>query len=457
MRGLRAALAAPALLPAILGGCRSIENTRGIPPLYEVYEDATFVRPFYSIRRLGDERTAAVLWPIFEDKASPARRRTWLIPFFAYSRHPYFEDPKAGWDRDWMIFPFFYAGSDPGEGSYFAFFPIAGRIKTFFGQDRFEFAFFPLYLRTQDRTKESIFFLWPLINTVRGAGRSGWHVLPFYGRYRAQTPEGVPKYDRMAILWPFYISQRNNLDTTNPVTTTFFFPFYGRMDSREFTKTTILWPFVTFEEERDPQVRRARGILAPFSLARGSELAQVDIWPFFGVKSKEESPTIAGLTGRRSVYRQYAIWPIQRYVRFEDARYRQHWFWFLPLFWYSDREVRETEEREEVSWTVWPLLRYEREDRERRWYAIAPLWFRKRTFERHWERFWHIFRYRGDGEGSAWEILWGTLFWRSEPEVAEVSILGGLFSRTRTAERIRYSLFWIPWSVARAPESATGG
>ena len=109
-----------------------------------------------------------------------------------------------------------------------------------------------------------------------------------------------------------------------------------------------------------------------------------------------------------------------------------------------------------VFWKLWPLFAYEREGERARWHFVSLLWFRNKVFERFWSRLWRIVRYARDGERRGWEVLWGTVCARSGPETSSFSVLGGLFARERTPERISYRLFWIPWSKRRS-EAAQGG
>ena len=109
-------------------GCRTINNTIGLPPFIEFNTETRelAVRPLFTAKA-GDVKC---VWPIFRYKRDEKGVSSWLLPVMVYRARP----QEKGMDRDFYLFPFIAAGSSPEEGGYFAFFPFGGRIKSFMGK-----------------------------------------------------------------------------------------------------------------------------------------------------------------------------------------------------------------------------------------------------------------------------------------------------------------------------------
>ena len=317
-----AAIAGAALLLASVGGCVSpIDGARGLPPFYETQgsrletgsenvidedtETSWALRPLIHYRRGDEERELSVLWPLFRSRRSPGREFDWLLPI-AYRK---LREEHGNRDVDHVILPFLWWGNDTIEGRYFLFFPVLGRLKGIFGQDRMDWFLFPLYLGAFDAERESRHLLWPVINWIDAPNRGGGRFFPFYGRYTASTAEGKPKYDRRFYLWPLFHIHDNNLDTARPSHAWWFFPFYGKIESENFVRYSVLWPFYTFVRKKNPELGDTTTFAVPFPFpiifTRGPDQEQNDFWPIYGSKRQR--------TGTGWSYRQYFLWPIQGY------------------------------------------------------------------------------------------------------------------------------------------------
>jgi hypothetical protein len=255
-------------------------------------------------------------------------------------------------------------------------------------------------------------------------------------------------------MWPFYISQENRLNSATPSTLFFSFPFYGRDQTPRTDTTTYLWPF--FHRIRDKQngdVTYA-GYLFPYRFGPD----QKDFWPFFGWKRTREVLTALPILERRAdaddplrgeyrTFRQFALWPIQRYQHEVSSFSESHRFWFLPFFWRFHRLER-FPEREVSEWKVWPLLRYRRDGPTASFYFPSPLWFRQESlFERQWARLWRLYLYESNETRSGWEVLWGLFSHRHEKTVGSHtwSILYGLFEWETAEDGTSFRLFYLPW------------
>ena len=422
--------------------------------------EEVYFRPFFSYERwgagdggLGRQRIQS--FPPFVDlRWRENEYRYHLLPLFFHRQ----TTTPEGTDTDWIVFPFLFWGYDPVEGSYFAVFPLGGNIKGLLGQDEITFAAFPLFWFARDGQKRSLHILWPFVNTVWGGNWRGGRLWPFYGRYRAQTDQGQPHYDRRFVLWPFYIHRRDHL-SIRPSETFFTFPFYGQRMSSRYQTRTYLWPL--FQTHQDLERNRSfyMGFLFPYHIPKGEEDApasarivpgsenflHVAVWPFFSIKRETRPPTPLG-GPRRRYYRHFFLWPLERYQWATDGSQETTQLWLLPLIWhfyYIDNNTLRTEK----AWKVWPLFEYRREGADISVDFLSPLWFKREVYKRHYARWFGLFRYRWTPELSGWEVLYGALTYRRDREREEnvFSILGGLFECGVREQSFVLRLLYIPW------------
>jgi hypothetical protein len=488
-----------AILAANASSCRTIEGTRGLPPFYEVYDtpssvgseagSETFFRPLGSYERLTiprrgnpDAAVAAtaprpeleppehhvrVLSPLFSVRSGPSGTECSVLswgpvgtrdPLFslgasaahhwgsAFFRYENRYKPGGGEDMDWSLFPLFFGGSDTVEGSYFAIFPLGGRLKGLFAQDQIDFYLFPLYWHSQsderhsgDSVKHSLHLVWPFYNQVWGGDWSGWRVWPFYGRYWSHTIDGKLRYDRTFVLWPFYIRQSNQMHE-NPTELFFTLPFYGESTSRTIDDRAYLWPFFLTRHNKKYERKIYLGLLIPYRFTDG----QADLWPLFGIKRFSLGWDVGGLVRRN--YRHYFLWPIERYDWATDGFQQTTRFWLLPLLWhfhYIDMDTLETESE----WTLWPLFRHRSVGQSVSFDFVSPLWFRRDDYDRLYSRWFNVFRYRWKPELSGWELLYGAVMYRREDATAEsvFSVLGGLFECGSREGSVVLRFLYVPW------------
>jgi len=411
----------------------------------------TYVRPFF-----GHERTRALAgkergpgasetgdvhrWrsfpPFLELRRGPDEYQNLLLPFYLYREYP---QPLGGVDRDWMLFPLLFGGDDPDEGSYFAFFPFAGNIKGILGQDEIVFYMFPAYWYQRDRKRESLHIVWPFYNEAWGGDWKGWRIWPFYGRYRYFTDEGILRHHRRFVGWPFYIrydEQQHILPTEILICG----PFYGHRLNARVVQKTYLWPFYIYGHDRRYDRTLHGGYLFPYRFTEG----QRDFWPLFGEKLTNRGTLIGGLP--RRTYREFFLWPIQRYLWGADGFEESMQLWILPVFWhfyYIDRDTLETRKHLKV----WPFFSYTRDGGDVALDVISPLWFRREEFERFYSRWFQVFRYRSRAGISGWEALWGAVTRRKEPSRGDdlFSVLGGLLELGERGGASALRIFYIPW------------
>jgi len=442
----------------LLVSCKTIDGTHGLPPFYEVYpspstvaeEDGeeVWVRPFYGHEVTGPKSSRVRSFPPFVDfRFRPKETHHRILPLYWYRD---FEHPNGEKDMDWFFLPFF-GGKDSVEGRYFAVFPAGGRLKGLLGRDVIDFFLFPLYWNASDGERDSLHLVWPFFNRVSGGTWSGWRLWPFYGRYHTETVDGEARSDTGFVLWPFYIRAQTRLHES-PTETFFTFPFYGHHENRRTEAHTFLWPLYQYHHDKKTGRNLHMGFLFPFRFTDG----QFDLWPLFGVKRTQRTSSMRGEVRNR--FRQYFLWPIERYDWATGPKEETTRFWLLPLFWqfYTiDKDTFETRNE----WKFWPLMQYRREGSEVDFDLIAPLWIRRTEYQRFYSRWFHIFRYRWKPHVSGWEVLYGALSYREQRVVpkdggtrgdfksdeAIFSVLGGLFACGRRDDRFHLRLFYIPW------------
>jgi len=426
----------PLLLLAVVS-CRTIEGTVGLPPFVEYVGDRGefYFRPLFSTH----PHEVRVVWPLFRYRKNEKGTSVWLIPILSYRARP----QEGGYDRDLYIVPCIAWGDSPDEGSHFALFPIAGKLTSFLGNEEVRFVLWPIFTRIRNRGTVSHHLFYPLINWLHGGGRSGWRVWPFWAVYRGETEEGKPRYRRYYVLWPFFSYQRNNLETSVPSTAWVFFPFYSRIEGKNISRLYVMWPLFSWAEDRKRRYTAWGMPFLPIRFGSGDDEKQIDIWPLFGWWKNHPRAR-----GKNAVlFRQYALWPIQRYEFRRTEAIKGSQFWFLPFWWRSDIRWRRDDTYRKRR-KIWPFFAWERTNEKSNWEVFSLLpWFDE-DVERFWGRFWCVARYRRYKDRKALEILWG-LFSREESgERSGWRFAGGLLGAERHRDGSRtYRIFFIPITV----------
>jgi hypothetical protein len=402
-----------------------------------------------------DEVKVWALWPVWRYAREGREVQSWLFGVPVYRNRI---DHRGFDDLDLIAGPVFY-GHSPDEGSYLTVFPFGGTMRGLLGKSYAMAVLFPVFLYMEDdcdRDFKSYHVLFPFVNWWEGGGRSGGRVWPFYAHYERRDVGGRLAYRRTWILWPFWQTLENNLNSVGGEQKMWFlFPFYGRGDGPQTHQWTVMWPFFKYYENRGSAFGGPLWeVRAPFPfvhIVRGRDRTLTDIWPLFGVKERG----IDYFTGPGHEYykRHFVLWPIWHDETHVNGDTRESRWWALPLLWsfHTENEVDRTEKDE---FKVWPLFRYKRwADGRVAVNVISPLWFQdpEGAFERIYgplTRVWH--EWRDPDEGSRrMELLWG-LFGRREyvsPEKEDVkntSFLFGLFQVESRDEKTSLRFFYLP-------------
>lgn len=310
------------LLAATLAGCASWGAhlpELDLNPLVRVERtpdggaDVELLGPFVDMH-LGPDVSLHRVVPLFQHKhsAPDARAVTDILPplgciidsggetyarFWPLLWEGNWRDGPDGRESDLLIFPFTFYGSGEGpKDDYLAVFPLAGRTRGLFGVDQFDFALWPLFMRStmnvsEPSTSTSLLFLF---GWTEGGPRDGsWRAYPFYGKQLWTNPDGTERLRRHTVLWPFFHFGDEALDTGAPAETWGAWPFYSQAVARSWERRTILWPFVRLNRETNEDGTTKEG---------GDYLYDVP-WPLHRRWQDGDERGIAGLWTYRDVDR----------------------------------------------------------------------------------------------------------------------------------------------------------
>ncbi len=136
---------------------------------------------FYNYRDYRKDRTAFdFLYPLMTHRSFEGDTKFQLIEYLFY----YSSDLRPSGFRgySYMLFPFVFGRKDENpEESYFALFPVYGKMRHKFGKDEVNFFLFPLFLQTKEGGATNNNFVWPFIGVYSGGGVSGGRLWPLYG------------------------------------------------------------------------------------------------------------------------------------------------------------------------------------------------------------------------------------------------------------------------------------
>jgi len=361
-------------------------------------------------------------------------------------------DSTADEGNDFMLFPFiFYRNPPQGEG-YFAFFPLGGKILNRFGRDRIEFALFPLYGKTEYKGRKTTNLLWPFFSLTRGEKESGWAFWPLYG---TAEKEGV--YRRNFFLWPFFFHADERLNSSDPLRTRAFFPFFYFADSPTRTSHTYLWPFFSHIEDSRQDFEEWNFPWPIFRVIDGKDRQMMRLLPFYSDERTEKS--------RSSWY----LWPIYKEEENFTSTYssqRQRVLYFL--YSNSKEEFVGDDKVYKHRIDLWPLFSFEEKDGLRHFSTLAllePFFPNNEQIERNWSPLWRLYQRRWDQNGNeASTFLWN-LYWKErrgddllfelfplisyrdeeQRQLFEISFFKGLYRYTKNSDQSCSYLFYLPW------------
>lgn len=410
-------------------------------------------RPLYRGVTTPTGEAQEILYPLWRSSVEKGIVATRLFPLYWHDAVP----QAGGFDVDWAVLPFFFWGSEPGQGSWFLFFPVGGHAHQKFLCDEITMVLFPAFARTRNGAWRGTHLVWPLVHWGSdGKGRRAFRFWPFYGM---SVKEG--RFDRRTVLWPIVHWGTENLHTKHPVSGWLVWPLLGHTSADDgFSTWTVLWPFF---EWADGATVYERSIPYPFYRVRkefevakdGTRKETSDLfwlWPFHGRYDRhgEESS-------------RFWLWPIVSTSEAADGHLWERASGVLPFWRRVERTPREGGPGNSW-WKLWPLAQGDaRADGGSQWSSLSPIpWFRWAEFDANWGVFFELARVREDPDGSrATDLLFslvrdrrgprGTshrvpLLWKAEngEEGASWDLLEGLLGgSTDAAGRSSLRLLWF--------------
>lgn len=375
------------------------EYAKGLGPLVEWSDPSDkpglkAVRPLFA-REFDpalDRTMTDILWPVGHIRRWGAETDWRFLSAFYFGPRPV--DPPYQY-RFWIL-PIMALGRDQDGESYGAVFPLGGRIDNWFGRDRVEFVFFPLYWHSELNDLRTDHWLWPFISRTTGDDLYRFRVFPFYGR---SEKKGIG--ENKFILWPFWTQAR--FDRPGHKGNGFmFFPIYGH-SKREDDETWMFLP---------PFFRHSTGsngtenvYLWPFIQSVDSrEMDKFYVWPFYGRRTTSDET------------RRFWLWPFiwDRH----ETRYKEQIDRFRIFPFYHSEVERPVSSPTNVVGryvAVWPLVSYDRIKDDYKRVRVPDLWPFRNTppIERNLTPLWTLGSYERTARGRETELLWGAARWGS--------------------------------------------
>jgi len=381
-----------------------------------------------------------------------ARRLEWdfLYPFVTYRRHEgdwefkFLEimtargegSPQAGREDRYDLFPVYTSGTTETGRKYLAILPFGGSAPNWWFQDEAEFVLFPLYARFVKQGAETRYFPWPIISVTSGEKRSGFRVVPLYGQ---DVKEGV--FEKRFVLWPLFLQLRTGLDGDSPEETLSILPFYVSQRSKDQDRTTVLWPFFSYTQDREHHFEQWDAPWPLIQIARGEGRTINRFLPFFSVEERVLKNEF--LLREMKSTDLVILFPL--YIRSREEvlgswKVRDRILWWL----YSDiRQGGRDGSARRVD--AWPFFRYTR-DREgaiefQTLALLEAFMPGNERIERNYSPLWALYTYRQSSEGhSVRSFLWNLLRHEETSAGRSIEVLGPLLAYRERGEDARFSL-----------------
>ncbi|PLX79122.1 MAG: hypothetical protein C0615_02855 [Desulfuromonas sp.] len=388
-----------------------------------------------------------ILFPLLQVKRSENRRFFSVFGFADFESHP----DSDGGDVDFSIYPLAFYRKAKNRPTSLAIFPFGGKVYDRLGRDELTYALWPLYISTTKKHTHVKNYLWPFFATIRGDSpeERGHKIWPLYGT--AKYP-GV--YRKFFLLWPFWFSYDERMNSDDPVTKRYFFPFYLYRESPNKSQRSVLWPFFSYLDDRVKMYTEWNYPWPFWQKARGEFKHG---WKFL--------PFLSDMTtnGNRT---RWFLWPLFKYENQDYETVARNRFRIL-FFLYRDLKESYIEEEKERYRRVlcWPLFGFEREKGVSHFYALSvlkPIMPDSEGIERSWSPLWRVYQRKWDTQGNRvtsvlWNLYWsefrkdasmGELFplfsWRKDKQEKSWSILKGLFGYEDDGTQRRLKVFFMP-------------
>jgi hypothetical protein len=387
-----------------------------------------------------------IFYPIIDYRRFGSEYRLQIVELFSFSGGNAQETPGV---RRFTLFPIYFQLRSPDTNlNYTALVPIYGNLKNRLFRDDIKFVLFPLYSETRKRDVVTDNYVYPIFHLRHGDHMTGWQVWPLMGAEHKEPTSSTNSldevkvdggYDHFFAIWPFYLTGRTGLGTTNPATSLTILPFYNRLRSPQRDESCYGWPIGCNSIDDREKNYVEHDVLWPFVVrARGSKTV-TRYFPFY---SRAHNLNLES---------DFYAWPIYKFNRLESApleRRRTRIFLFL----YSDTVERNTQSGEfKRRVDFWPFYTFHRDlNGDRRLEAMAlvePLFPNNRSVTREYSQVWAFWRTEHNARtGDATQsLLWNLYRRETNARAKKFSLLFGLLqyqSTTRGASwRVAYCNF----------------
>ncbi len=381
-----------------------------------------------------------LLYPLLTQRSRPTGVDGQLLQLLRWStmRTP------GGSSTDWMLFPLVaYQGEQPTRPGGGALFPLYGSLHQFLGQNRLQFALFPLWLSLERDQITRRFILWPFFSWTRPASETappvrGWKFWPFYGEF---IQAGM-KEERF-VLWPFFLHQRLALNSDAPQERWLLLPFYSSIHSPTEHSTWWLWP-LSFGRTVTTAPRYEEWDL-PWPLIQfgsGDKRSIRRVFPFYSEESRTRTVDLLGKSQRVDSSSRIILWPLYHSTSEIGPDWRRDRDRLLLLL-YSDVRTQQANKSDGRRIDLWPLFTYNKTpEGVVRFQTLAPIepFLNTEPITRNYSPLWSLATYSRDQDAAEFSLLWGVFRW------------------TATEREHRLRFFFLPsihWTRATPPPSDT--
>lgn len=396
-----------------------------------------------------DTRKWDILYPILTYSRYGEEYRWQLFQVIAFAGGQSQTDNRK--DRI-TLYPFYLSQRSPDHAEdYTAVLPFYGHYKKHFFRDEGKFILFPLYVQSRKRDVITDNYVYPFFHLRHGDNLRGWQFWPLIGSETKDVvskkdefgdPLIIPGHEKSFVLWPFYLTEKLGIGTTNPVDNLAIFPAYASERSPQRDSTTYgwpLWPIYSVADDRAKQYHQW-SLFGPFVVfAHGEGKTGQRIWPLF---SHMQSPKLStSFYGWPFYYRTHlTAEPLDR------DRIR------IMFFLYSDlveKNLTTGEARKRRDF--WPLYTYHRDyngnERLQCLAILEPLLPNLPGVENNYSPLWSFWRSEKNPKtGSASQsLLWNLYRRETTPETKKCSLFFGLFKYQAGREGKQWRLFYIPF------------
>ncbi len=430
----------------------------GLAPVFNVERDVESqevdaLGPFITSKK-SDKTSEFGLRPLFywtRDKEDDSDEFDFVYPFTTYRRNgsdwrvqsffhliSYESDKKeSGFrERQFTLFPIIFAKSaEDRKDSYFALFPVYGRLKNKFLKDEINFYLFPLFLQTRKGEAVNYSLLWPIFGYYTGGGQKGFRFWPFFG-YRKR--EGM--LDERFALWPIYTS-KEMVFYGEKIETLSVFPFYFSLNSPNITQRTYIGPLFSHLVDRKRGIERWDTPWPFINFTRGKR-EENRVFPFY--KNEMNGEDKEG----------FILWPLYRYYTRTFADYTRKRDTIL-FFLYSDIRDEPIVEggRGGRRIDVWPLFTYKRDREGNRSFhflsVLEPFLPNNEGIEKNYSSFWRLYQWKKYKDGRiVSSFLWNTFRVETGKGTKKFYFLGGLFGYRSDSHKKKIKLFYFPINVS---------